>query len=193
MRSAVVVFTATLALALSARGASAQAFLNPYIDTTFATPSLHSDGTKPGFGASFGVAGKIVGFETDISYYPELIDKSANALAKSDVFTFSGSLLVGPRIGSVRPYGAIGAGDLLLNVTSVSSVLVPNPASISNHYFSFNAGGGLMGYFGSHLGVRGDLRYFKAYGFNLDDLAAAHLSLNSFDFWRANIGLLVTF
>jgi Outer membrane protein beta-barrel domain len=193
MRRSLVVFVVALASVLTARGASAQAFLNPYIDTTFDTPSLHGDGTKPGFGVAFGAAGKIVGFETDISYYPELIDKSANALAKSNVFTFSGSLLVGPRMGSIRPYGAIGAGDLLLNVTSVSSILIPNPASISNNYFTFNAGGGVMGYFGSHLGVRGDLRYFKAYGFNLDDFAAAHLSLNSFDFWRANIGLLVTF
>ena len=45
----------------------------------------------------------------------------------------------------------------------------------------------------SCLGVRGDLRYFKAYGFNIDDVVAARLTLNSFDFWRANIGLLVTF
>lgn len=126
MRQALVVFVATLALALSARGASAQGFLNPYIDATFDTPSLHGDGTKPGFGVAFGAAGKIVGFETDLSYYPELIDKSANSLTESSVFTFSGSLLVGPRIG---------------NISS----------------------------------------------------AAARLTLDSFDFWRANIGLLVTF
>ena len=56
-----------------------------------------------------------------------------------------------------------------------------------------NVGGGVMGFFTTHLGVHGDLRYFRAYGFKLTDLQTAGLALDRFDFWRANIGLAVKF
>ena len=54
-------------------------------------------------------------------------------------------------------------------------------------YFTFNVGGGVMGFFTSHLGVRGDLRYYRAFGFKLADLDSAGLKLDRFDFWRGNI------
>ena len=44
-----------------------------------------------------------------------------------------------------------------------------------------------MGFFTSHLGVRGDLRYYRAFGFKLADLDSAGLKLDRFDFWRGNI------
>ena len=54
---------------------------------TAPSPSATGSSTKAGFGVAFGSVGKIVGFETDIAYQPEVIDNSANALAKSHVFT----------------------------------------------------------------------------------------------------------
>ena len=36
-----------------------------------------------------------------------------------------------------------------------------------------NLGGGLFVFFNKHIGVRGDLRYFRAYGFDLGDLQGA--------------------
>ena len=50
-----------------------------------------------------------------------------------------------------------------------------------------------MGFFNSHLGVRGDLRYYRAFGLNLADLELDRLSVNHFNFWRANIGLVAKF
>jgi hypothetical protein len=131
--------------------------------------------------------------ETEIAYYPEVIDNAANALAKNRVFSFSGGVFLGPTIGSVKPYGALGVGDLHLNVTRLSSLVIPNPESISNDYFTFNVGGGVIGSFTDHLGVRGDLRYFRAFGIKLTDLENAGLVLDHFDFWRASVGVVATF
>jgi hypothetical protein len=185
-----------LALFVAAGGstASAQVFVNPYVDTTLDAPSPTGNNTRAGFGVSFGNVGRIVGFETDLAYQPEIIDNTANALAKSRVLVFSGNVLVGPTIGRVKPYGAVGAGNLNLNVTSLSSVVIPNPTSFSNNYLTVNFGGGVMGFFTNHLGMRGDLRYFRAYGFDVNDFeGAGALALDQFSFWRANVGLAVKF
>lgn len=176
-----------------ARDAAAQGFINPFVGTTLTSPSAAGSSSKPGFGIALGSVGKIIGVEAEIAYYPEVLDNAANALAKNKVITFSGNTLIGPTIGPIKAYGAFGFGDLYLNVTSVSSIVIPNPASISTNYFTFNYGGGVMGFFTSHLGVRGDLRYYRAFGFKLADIQSTGLALDRFDFWRANIGLVAKF
>ena len=82
------------------RDAAAQGFINPFVGTTVTSPSAPGSSSKPGFGAALGGIGKIVGFETEIAYYPELLDNTANALAKNKVITFSGNTLIGPTIGA---------------------------------------------------------------------------------------------
>ena len=176
-----------------ARGAAAQIFVNPFVDTTLSAPSTSGSRSQPGFGIAIGNVGTIVGFETEFAYHPELFDNAANALAKSHVITLAQNILVGPTIGRVKPYGAAGAGDLYLNVTRLSSVVIPNPESISTNYFTVNVGGGLMGFVTAHLGVRADLRYYRAYGFKLTDLQTAGLALDRFDFWRAGVGVVAKF
>lgn len=187
------IMASTLLLLGLARDGAAQGFINPFIGTTLSSPSAKGGHSKAGFGVAFGGIGKIIGGETEIAYYPEVIDTTANNLDKSRVITFSGNTIIGPTIGAVKPYAGLGAGNLNLNVTSLSSVVVPNPTNISSNYFTFNVGGGVMGFFGSHLGVRGDLRYYRAFGFKLGDLAGAGLSLDRFDFWRASFGLAAKF
>ena len=184
---------AALVIVSATHDAAAQGFVSPFVDTTLSSPSATGSSSKAGFGMSFGNIGKIVGFETEIGYQPEVIDNSANALAKSRVFIFSGDVLVGPTIGRIKAYGAVGGGNLNLNVSRVSTLVIPDPESISNNYFTFNVGGGVMGFFTDHLGVRGDLRYFRAYGFKIDDLQNVGLALDRFDFWRAGIGFVAKF
>jgi len=175
------------------RPAAAQGFINPFVATTLTSPSPSGGSSKPGFGIAFGGIGKVVGGETEIAFFPELIDKDANGLAKSRVVTFAGDMLIGPTIGPVKVYGAFGAGNLHLNVTSLSSVVVPTAATISNNYFTFNAGGGVMGFFLPHLGARADLRYSRAFGFKTEDIENTGLSFDRFDFWRATIGIVAKF
>jgi hypothetical protein len=192
MNRCVLVLFTVVSVSL-AREASAQGFLNAFVGTTLTSPSDRGSSSKPGFGAALGSVGKIVGAETEVAYYPELLDNTANALSKSKVITFSGNTLIGPRIGPVKVYGAVGVGNLHLNVTSLSNVLVPNPADFSSNYFTVNGGGGVMGFFAPHLGVRADLRYYKAYGLKITDLENAGLALDKFNFWRANVGVVLTF
>ena len=177
----------------AAHDAAAQGFVAPFIGTTLTSPSDTGSRTKPGYGVAFGGMGKVAGFETELAFYPEVIDNTANGLSKSRVISISAGTLLGPTIGRVKPYVAFGGGNLHLNVTGLASVVIPNPESISNNYFTFNAGGGVMGFFTEHLGVRGDLRYFKAFGIKLEDLQNAGIQLDKFNFWRASFGLAVKF
>jgi hypothetical protein len=187
------VFLVVLLVVFAAYDAAAQGFISPFVGTTLTSPSTSGSSTKPGFGVAFGSVGRIVGAETEFAFYPEVIDNSANALAKSRVISISGGPLIGPTIGRVKPYVALGAGNLNLNVTSIASIVVPNPESISNNYFTFNAGGGVMGFFTDHLGVRGDLRYYRAFGIKFEDLAETGLALDKFNFWRASFGIVAKF
>ena len=184
---------AALLLLSVPRGAAAQAFLSPFVDTTLSSPTGTGGSSKAGFGVAFGKLGKVVGLETEVTYHPEIVDNAANALAKSRVFTLAENLLVGPTIGPVKPYGVIGGGDLHLNATSVASVAVPSPESFSNNYFTINFGGGVAYFFNKRVGARGDLRYFRAYGLNLDDLETSGLTFNRFNFWRAGVGATFVF
>jgi hypothetical protein len=184
---------ACLLVACFASTAAAQGFISPFAATTLSSPSSLGSTTKPGFGIALGGIGGFFGGEIEFAYYPQLLDNSANALSQNKVVTFSGNTLIGPKIGPVKVYGAFGVGDLHLNVTSASSLLIPNPQSISNNYFTFNVGGGVMVLLGAHLGVRGDLRYYRAFGFNASDIQSGTLTLSHFDFWRAAGGLVVTF
>ena len=189
----ITLIASALLLVCLARDAAAQGFINPFVGTTLTSPTSRGSSSKPGFGVALGSVGTIVGFETEIAYYPEVLDNAANGVAKNKVITFSGNTLIGPTIGPIKAYGAFGLGDLYLNVTSVSSLLIPTPTSLSTNYFTFNVGGGAMGFFTSHLGVRGDLRYYRAFGFKLADVQGVGLALDRFDFWRANIGLVAKF
>jgi outer membrane protein with beta-barrel domain len=190
---AFVLFVGASFVVLAARDATAQGFINPFVGTTLSSPTAAGSSTKPGYGVAFGGLGKVVGGETEIAYFPEVIDNTANHLAKNRVISFSGGAIIGPTFDRAKPYFAIGAGDLHLNVTSLASLAIPNPDSLSNDYFSFNVGGGVFAFFSHHVGVRGDVRYFRAFGIKLTDLATAGLALDRFNFWRASIGLAVKF
>jgi opacity protein-like surface antigen len=194
------VVAALMFVVVAPRSAAAQSFfLSPFIDTTLTSPSGSGGASKAGFGLSFGKFGGIIGAETEITYHPQILDNDANALAKSHVFTGSESVMVGPRIANAKPYFVIGAGDLLLNVSSASLGL-PNTNNIdsitnsmSNNYFTIDVGGGVMYFFSKRVGARVDLRHFKAYGLDITDLENSGLKFNKFDFWRAGFGAAFAF
>jgi hypothetical protein len=70
------------------------------------SPAVHSPGCSKGRRRP-----KFVGGETEIAYYPAVIDNSTNALAKNRVISFSGDTLIGPTIGRVKG----GASDFMRN------------------------------------------------------------------------------
>lgn len=87
--------------------------------------------------------------------------------------------------GAVRPYVSLGGGLIRQEVETVSGFFTADRNS-----FGFDAGGGLMVFFGGPVGVRGDIRFFRALH---DDEDSVDLSLNSFRFWRGTVGVVLRF
>jgi hypothetical protein len=48
-----------------------------------------------------------------------------------------------------------------------------------------------MGFFNNHVGLRGDVRYFRTINNNDSSLDDVNLDLGSFDFWRASVGVVI--
>lgn len=97
-----------------------------------------------------------------------------------------GNLIVGVPLGGIRPYAVGGVGLMRSRVTGPSDLI-----DISRSDFGISLGGGLMGFFGDSVGIRGDVRYFRS----LQDAGEGFLGfdLGTFDFWRASVGLVFRF
>ena len=65
--------------------------------------------------------------------------------------------------------------------------------SVSQNDFAYSLGGGVMGFFSDHFGIRGDIRYFR--NFQVDDLrlGGVDFELGTFDFSRATGGAVFRF
>jgi hypothetical protein len=174
------------------RDLAAQGFLNPFIGATLTSPSPLGGRSRTGFGVAFGSIGMIFGGDFEIAYFPEVIDQT-NGVAGSRAITFAGNTLIGPRIHNVKIYGAFGAGDTILSATPLAALTDPSIENLSSHYFTLNTGGGVIAFFGHHLGMRGDIRYSRAYGVTFSDLQGSNAAFNHFNFWRGTLGLAVKF
>ena len=63
--------------------------------------------------------------------------------------------------------------------------------SISRNDFGYTLGGGVMGYFTDHVGLRGDLRYFRNFQVDDIDLTGVDFERGTFNFGRATVGAAV--
>jgi len=101
-----------------------------------------------------------------------------------------GNVIIGIPIGGqkgagIRPYFTGGLGLLR---TQIDGGTLGNVSS-SDNGLGWNLGGGVMGYFADHIGVRGDLRYMR--GFNEQDLGFdTGDNLRALRFWRASVGVV---
>jgi len=48
-----------------------------------------------------------------------------------------------------------------------------------------------MGFFSNHVGLRGDVRYFRSFENNSTFDNGINIDLNNFDFWRGSIGVVI--
>ena len=172
------------------REVSAQGFISPLLGYNFGGDSgcpavTGCEDKKLNVGVGLGTAGSIAGAELDISYAKDFFGKAPGY--KSSVLTIMGNLLIGPKIGPVRPYGTGGLGIIKSNVDFTASSLLDADSTD----LGWDLGGGLMIYAAPHFGVRGDIRYFHSF----KDLAILGLRLSStkLDFGRASGALLFTF
>jgi hypothetical protein len=183
---------AVVAVVILPSAASADFLFTPYAGRTFAKDAKgYEHGT---YGASVGwMGGGVAGVEVDFGFVPNFFEpreclSCADLTGKNNVVSlmFNGMLgapIGGQSGGGVRPYVVGGIGLLRQQVPEVSSFL-----KVTNNDFGVNAGVGVMGFVSDHVGLRGDLRYFRSVNSN-DSFTNPNLSLGNFDFWRWTVGV----
>jgi hypothetical protein len=184
---------ATLAVVMSlgiAADARAQGYISPFLGYDFGGDSgcpevTDCEDKKLNVGVSLGAMNNVVGFEQEFAYARDFFGDAPGL--ESSVLTVMSNFMIVPNLGPIRPYALIGAGLIKTHVEFT-------PASIidaDNNHFGWDAGGGFMGFFGEHVGIRGELRFFRAF----QDLELLGLSIDGekLDFGRASAGLIFKF
>jgi opacity protein-like surface antigen len=191
MRHAIL--PALLFSALVSAPAAAQTTLTPFTGVTFGgetTENRYVYGAVLGFGSGAGV-------DIDLGFAPNFFgsdDPFGNLDGKLNITT----LMFNVRFGGGKPQGVSpfvsgGAGLMRASVTSPGDVF----DDVTRNDFALNAGGGVTAFFNDHVGLRGDVRYFRslqgeagADGIIIDP---RDFDLGDFDFWRATVGLSLRF
>jgi opacity protein-like surface antigen len=197
--------TGTLALMASAGApskAAADWLFTPFLGGTFGgSANIGGAGEdfndeferKLNYGASLAWMGRgVVGFEVDFGYSPNFFEvspdnDSLDLVGDGNVTTLMGNLVVGAPMGNVRPYASGGVGLIKQRVDDVGQFF----GSIDDSNWGFNVGAGVMGFFNDRVGLRGDLRYFRAVHDNDPD--GVDLALGDFKFWRGTVGVTFRF
>ena len=178
---------ALVAAVAFAAPARAQTFLTPLAGATF---GKDAPSEKFSTGVLLTFMGDVVGFEVDFGYTPDFFDQQSDfaIVADSNVTSLMGNLLIGAGDGPVRPYGVVGIGLLRTSVDDGGDLF----GNVTTNDTAFDVGFGVIGMFSDHVGLRGDIRYFRS----LQDPSDDHdfdVSLGNFDFWRATAGLSFRF
>lgn len=199
MRKGLRITIAALGLAIAPSLAWADGYFVPFIGANFGgdvgrpLSETVDDRNRAAFGFGVGgMAGGIFGAEFELSYTPNFYAKDGTVVTKSNLLTAMPALIIGVPVGGqsgvgIRPYVLAGAGllrrDLDIGVLD----------SLSSNDWGYTLGGGVMGYFSDHVGLRGDLRYFR--NFKVDDISLTGIDFEkgTFNFGRASIGVLFRF
>ena len=187
-----VMLPALLAMMLAAPApARADWFFTPYIGANFGGDT---EETSTSFGGSLGYMGAgIIGFEADFGFSPNFFDAPNvdESTFDGNVTSLMANVIVGAPIGGmgegIRPYASGGVGLLRSRIDDVDDFF-----DVTDNSFGVNVGAGVMGFLTDNVGIRGDVRYFRAIGDENsgDDL---DLGLQDFDFWRGSFGVAFRF
>ncbi len=187
------VLTVTLLLfvmTLAAREVRAQSFVGPLLGYNFGGDSACPEVTdceekNLNLGVGFGRIGNVVGFEEEFAYARNFFGEAPGF--DSSVLTVMSNFMIVPNLGPVRPFGLIGLGLIKSRVEFTPSSIL----DADNNHFGWNVGGGLIVFFGDHVGIRGDIRYFHSF----QDLEFAGFSFENekLDFGRAGGALVFKF
>jgi hypothetical protein len=177
-----------LALALAPSPARADTFLSPIVGAPFGGDL---DDPKLAYGLSFGfMGGRVVGLEFDFAYTPNFFEPEHDPfdlVGDNNLVSGMVNLIVGAPLGvgagELRPYVSGGAGVMRSHVRSAGDLV-----RITNSDVGTNVGAGAMAFFSQHVGLRGDVRYFRALG-DPDEDNEFDIAFGDFDFWRAVVGV----
>jgi opacity protein-like surface antigen len=137
------------------------------------------------------MGGGVLGLEADIARSPDFFGRSD--IGGSSVLTATGNLLIGIPFGGQRGFGfrpyAVGGLGVLRSTIDV----LGDERSADENKFAWDFGGGVMCFFGTHVGLRGELRYFRTFD-RLDfDIFEGVERSRRLDFGRASAGFIVRF
>jgi hypothetical protein len=168
--------------------AHAQGYIAPFLGVNFGGDAgcqtlSNCDDKSLNLGLALGSATALFGFEEELAYSSDFFGD--DPLQSTSDFTAMSNLLVGPRVGFVRPYGVIGLGIIKTRVELTLSDLVTSDTNLG-----WNIGGGLE-LSGRHLGVRGDVRYF--HGFQDVEVPFLPVGDLKLDYGRAAAALVLRF
>ncbi len=189
---AVAVVVGMAVLCLPAQSA-AQAFVNPFVGYNFSgdagCPEITGCEDKNlNWGVSLGAVGGIVGAELEFGYTDSFFGETSQTT--TSVTTIMGNFLLAPRFGPIQPYGVAGLGLIRSKVEVTEGTSVDE----SENDFGYDVGGGLMIFFGRHVGVRADVRYFRSFSvLNLFPSDLDFLRENKLDFGRFSGGVIFKF
>ena len=184
---------AVLFLFAGARPGQAQGFISPFIGYNFGgdagCPEItNCEDKRLNYGVSFGALGSVVGFESELGYTKDFF--GGTATETSNVLTFMGNFMLAPKIGPVQPYGLAGLGVIRTSVEGVGTSSDQNQAG-------WDIGGGLMVFFGEHVGLRGDVRFLHSFqlldAINVPGLPSLNLGGQKLDYGRAAAAIVFKF
>ena len=188
---------ALLVTLLTPAVARAEGLIIPFFGVNFGGDSGKDfgdaiDSNRFNWGVSIAFMGAgVIGVEADISYSPDFYGKSD--IGGSSNLSFMGNMILGVPFGGqrgfgVRPYAVGGIGMIRSEVDAFG-----DPFKVKENQFGWDFGGGVMVFFGSHAGIRGELRYFRTF----DALEILGVSLadepGDLDFTRGSIGFVFRF
>jgi hypothetical protein len=171
--------------------ARADGYISPWVS---ANGGSNFDNGRAGFGVNAGGMGAgIIGGEVDFGWSPSFFG-TKNDFGNNSILDLMGNVIVGVPVGGthgagIRPFVTGGVG--LLRTQIDGGTLTGTNVSQSDNMVGWNAGAGVMGYFNDHVGLRGDLKYLRA--FEDPDTGIGFIDNNAgrFHFWRASIGLVI--
>ena len=188
MRSVIrLMLIATVVAVAAPREARADGFVNPWAGVNFGSEIENGRG---GFGINAGaMGGGIIGGEVAFGYSPSFFG-TKNDFGNNTVVDLMANVMVGIPIGGqtgggFRPYVTGGMGLIRTQIDG-GQIFRLSSSSHSNN-LGFNLGGGFMGYFNDHVGLRGDMRYLRT----LTGDVVNNLDLGGFHFWRLSAGLVL--
>ena len=194
--------------------ARADWFFTPYLGVVFggaanqfATNDLDDQfEQRVNFGGSLGFRTKgVIGFEVDYNVAPNFFQFTGGT-GNFDLFDFDSSVqtLMGNMVLAIpvggstgagfQPYVTAGLGTIRTRISSASDVF----DDITSNDTGFNVGAGAHLFAGTHVGLRADVRYIRAFESIDDEDPIADnpffdqpFATEAFNFWRGTLGVTI--
>jgi Outer membrane protein beta-barrel domain len=162
VRGAVLIACAAMFVLGTASRAHADGFISPFIGYNFGGDSgcpevANCDNKTRNIGVAIGSLGSVVGGEFEFNFIDQFFGQTTGV--SSNLFTMMGNVMFAPKVGAIQPYVLTGLGVMKTHVEFTPTSLV----STNNNNLAWDIGGGVIGFFTPHFGIRGDLRYFHSF------------------------------